>query len=87
MNDTAVITLIVVSAALTIFLILFSLMLYNLVCLVRQVRKIVEKAENVATSVESAASAFEKTATPIAALKVVANIVESVAKLKKKREN
>lgn len=86
MNDTAVITLVVVSTALTIFLILFSLVLFNIVRLLRQVRRIVEKAENVAVSVETAASAFEKTASPLATLKVIGNIVENVTKFKQRKD-
>lgn len=86
MNDTAVITLVVVSTALTIFLILFSMVLFNIVQVLRQVRRIVEKAENVAISVESAASAFEKTASPLAALKVIGSIVENVSKIKHRKD-
>lgn len=86
MNDTAVITLIVVSAALTIFLVLGCLVLYNIVCLLKQVRRVVQKAESVAESVESAANVLDRTASPLAALKIVGSIVENVARLKNKRE-
>lgn len=87
MNDTAVITLVVVSSALTVFLIVGILVLYNIVCLVKQVRRVVDKAESVASSVESAASAFEKSAAPMAALKVIGNIVENVSKFKQGKHN
>ena len=86
MNDTAVVTLIVVSAALTIFLILFSLVLLNIVLVLRQVRRVMGRAENAAASVEAAAEAFEKSATPLAALKIIGRIVENATKFKNRRD-
>lgn len=85
MNDAATITLIIVSSVVSIFLILFSLVLVDILRLVKQIRKIAERAETVASSVESAANAFEKSAGPIAALKLVASIVENVRHHKSKK--
>jgi len=86
MNDTAVITLVVVSAALVVFLILFSIALGYFISILKQVKRITVRAENVADTVESAASTFEKAASPLAVLKVIGNIVESASKFKRKRD-
>ena len=85
MNDTAVITLIVVSAALTVFLILFCIALGYLISVLRQVKRITERAENVADTMESAANTFRRTASPLAALKLVSDIVANAAKLKRRK--
>ena len=86
MNDTAVITLVVVSAALVVFLILFSVALGYFISILKQVKRLTARAENVADSVESAASTFEKAASPLAVLKVIGNIVDSASKFKRKRD-
>jgi len=84
MNNTAVVTLIVVSAALTFFLIMLSLALYYLISILKQVKRMAAKAENVVGSVEAAAEAFEEKASSLAILKVISNIVTQASKFKKK---
>lgn len=86
MNDTAVVTLIVVSATLVVFLILFCVALGYLISVLKQIKRITDKAENVAVSVESAAAAFENKASSLAALKVIGNIVEQVSKFKRRKD-
>ena len=86
MNDTAVITLVVVSAVLVILLILLCVAVYSFIQILKAVRRVVDKAENVAVSVENVASTLENSAGPLAALKVVANIVENATKFKKGKE-
>jgi hypothetical protein len=85
MNDTAVILLAVVSVALTIFLILLSVALGYFISLLKQLKRISAKAENVADSVESAASAFEKSASPLAILKLVSNIVDQASRGRRRK--
>lgn len=51
----------------------------------KQVRRITERAENVADSVEAAAAAFERTASPLAVLKVIGNIVEQATKFRNRK--
>ena len=85
MNNTAVVTLIVVSAALTVFLILFSVALGYFISILKQVKRITERAENVADTVESAANTFEKVASPLAVLKVIGGIVESAGRFKRRK--
>lgn len=86
MNDTAVVTLIVVSAALTVFLIAFSVALFYAISILKQVKRISERAENVADSVESAAAAFEKTASPLAILKIIGSIIDNANKLRRRKD-
>ncbi len=82
--DSSTETLVVItSAVLVVFLVLFSVALFFIIMTLRRVRKIVDRAENVAGSVEAAASAFEKSATPLAILKMVSNIVTHAQKKKK----
>lgn len=85
MNNTAVITLVVVSVALTVFLILFCIALGYSISILKQIKRLSTRAENVAESVESAASTFEKAASPIAVLKVIGNIVQTASKFGKKK--
>lgn len=73
----------ITSIVLVIFLALFSVALFYIIMTLRRVRTIVDRAENVAGSVEAAASAFEKSATPLAILKMVSNIVAHAQKKKK----
>ena len=86
MNDTAVVTLIVVSAALTFFLIAFTVGLIYLISILKQVKRITERAENVADSVESAAAAFERTASPLAVLKIIGSIIENANKIRRRKD-
>ena len=82
--DTATqILVIIISAVLGIFLVLFIIALVYVIGIAHRVKEIVSRAESVAGSVEAAASAFEKTATPLAVLKLVSNIVAHAQKRKK----
>lgn len=51
--------------------------------MVRRAKKFVDRAEDVADSVEAAASAFKKTAAPIAIFKFISKIVAQSQKRKK----
>lgn len=85
MNDTAVVTLIVVSAALVVFLILFSVALGYSILVLKQVKRITARAENVADTMESAANTFGKVASPLAVIKIIGSIVEGANKFKRKK--
>ncbi|MBI5906840.1 hypothetical protein HY857_02190 [Candidatus Saccharibacteria bacterium] len=85
MDSAAEALLIIVSATLSVFLILLIVVVVYVISLLKQIRRIAEHAENVADSVESAASAFEKTASPLAVLKIVGSIVENAAKFRRKK--
>lgn len=86
MNTTELVFLIILSTTLSIFLILFSVALGYLISILKQIKKIVERAENVAGTVESAAAAFERTASPLAILKLIGNIVEQASKFKRRKD-
>jgi uncharacterized protein YpmB len=85
METASWILLIVVSSALTIFLIVAIVAGVYFVKILKQVKRITEQAESVVDSVESAAHTFEKAASPLAVLKLVGNIVEQATKFGKKR--
>jgi hypothetical protein len=53
--------------------------------LVKQARRVMEHAESAADSVEAAAAAFERTATPLSVLKVIGNIIGQSSRMKKKK--
>jgi hypothetical protein len=84
MEDAAYWLLIIVSSTLTVFLILLIIALIYFIKLLGSLRRISTKAENVAESVEAAAETFERSAKPMAVLKLVSNIADSVAKFRKK---
>lgn len=83
MDTAAEILLIIVSSVLSVFLILLIVALSYGICIMRRVKKIVAHAEDVADSVEAAASAFEKTATPLAVFKFISKIVKHSKKRSK----
>lgn len=84
MDTTAEVLLIVVSSVLSVFLILLIIALVFCISVMRRVKKIIDHAENVAGSVEAAASAFEKTATPLAVFKFISKIVAHAQKHNKR---
>lgn len=76
MEDTALILLIVVSATLSVFLILLgTVAIYAL--------KMLRRAERVADSVESAASAVRRGATAMPFVKLITNVVSRTHNRKK----
>lgn len=83
MDTTAEVLLIIVSSVLSIFLILLIVALSYGISMMRRAKRILDRAENVADSVEAAASAFEKTATPVAIFKFISKIVSHAQKRKK----
>jgi hypothetical protein len=85
MDTAAEVLLIVVSSTLTVFLIAFIVMLVYLIGILKQIRRITEKAENAAESVEAAAATFEKAASPLAILKIISNIIDQTARMRRKK--
>lgn len=78
MDSAAQVLLIIVSSVLSVFLILLAIAAIYAIAVLKRVNQIVDRAENVADTMEAAARAFEKTAGPIAIIKLIANIVGSV---------
>ncbi|MBX4201396.1 hypothetical protein KW803_00670 [Candidatus Saccharibacteria bacterium] len=85
-DNASEILLIVVSTTLSIFLIVGIIALIYIVKILKQVRRITDKAENVADSVEAAATTFEKAASPLAIVKIIGGIVDQATKTRKRKD-
>ena len=86
MNTASEVLLIIVSAILAIFLLVLIAATIYVVKILRQVKRITERAETVAGSVEAAASAFGRTAAPLAVLKIISKIVKQSNRTRKGRK-
>ena len=75
--------MIIVSSVLAIFLLVLIWALVYMVKILKQTRRVMERAENVADSVEAATAAFERAASPLAVLKIIGNIVDQTSKYRK----
>lgn len=84
METASEVLLIIVSAVLSLFLIISIIALVYLIKVLKQVKRITAQAENVVDSVEAAANTFQKAASPLALLKLVGSIVENASKFKRK---
>ncbi|HEU5004618.1 MAG TPA: hypothetical protein VFT49_00845 [Candidatus Saccharimonadales bacterium] len=84
MNTAALVLLIIVSSVLSVFLVFLIVALGYFISVLKQVKRITARAESVADTVESAASAFERASSPIAVIKLIGKIVEQTAGFKKK---
>ena len=76
----------ILAAALAVLLTVSIVFMIYLVKLVIQLRKITEKAEQVADNVEAASSFFRQSAAPIAISKFFANIIEAVGDKSSKKK-
>jgi len=85
MNTASEILVMLVSSILAIFLIVLIVAGVYFVKVLRQVRRITERAEDVAGSVEAAASTIGRAASPLAVLKLIGTIVEHSTKFRKRR--
>lgn len=85
MDTAAEILVIIVSAVLAIFLVVLIIVLLQANKVIKQVKSITARAENVADSMEAAAAAFERTASPLAIIKIIGNIVEQSTRIRKRK--
>lgn len=85
MNTASEVLVIIVSSILAIFLIVLIVASVYAVKVLKQVRRITERAENVAGTVEAAASTIGRAASPLAVLKIIGSIVEHSSKLRKRK--
>jgi len=76
METAALILLIVVSAALTIFLIVAIVLFVVLVKLINKLRYLVEQAEKAVDTVTTAGELLKNASGPLAVVKMVRNIVK-----------
>jgi len=86
MNTTFDILVIVLSVLLGLFLILAIVTISLILKVVASVRRVVAKGEQVIDSAEAAAEMFKNAAGPLGALKTFAQIIDTVAKHKRRKE-
>lgn len=82
---------ILLSIMLGLFLLLCIVLLIKIIQIINQIKRITDHAEQAVDKAEHIASFFEKTATPVAIMKLIANISDYVSKAagraKNKRED
>jgi predicted PurR-regulated permease PerM len=71
---------IILSVMLAFFLLLSIVLLVRILQIIKQVKRITDHAEHAVDKAEEIASFFEKTATPVALVKLIANISEKFTK-------
>lgn len=86
MDTAAYILVIINSVFLALFLLLAIVATVAVIKLVKQIRLAVDKAEDVIETAEEVADAFKNVGGPLAALKLVKNIVELVNKHSNKKK-
>jgi hypothetical protein len=88
MDTASQILLIIVSATLTLFLVVGIVALIKTIQVMNHLKRITEKAESIADKAEAVGEFFQKTAGPAAITKLVSNIVHAVHdKKESKKEN
>lgn len=85
MNTTEEVFFIILSVSVTMLCLFLIAAAVYVLGILKQVKKVTNRAEEVAESVESAADSVRAAASPIAAIKVIAKIVERAAGANKKR--
>lgn len=86
MDTVPEVLLIIVSAVLVIFLMAMIALAYYLITVMKDVKRISQRADNVASAIDSAAHAFEKSATPIALVKLAGAIFSRARKVHKDKK-
>jgi hypothetical protein len=84
MNTTDQVLLIVVGALLSVFLLLCIAVMAGVLKLIKVLREMVAKAEEVVDSVESAAEVLRDTGGPLAMFKLIRNIMKATQKGKRR---
>jgi ABC-type multidrug transport system fused ATPase/permease subunit len=85
METASLVLLIVVSSALTVFLIVLIVAGVYFINVLKQVKKITAQAESAVDSIEAAAAAVQRSTSPLAVLKLIGNIVSQASKMNNKR--
>ncbi|MEX2014307.1 MAG: hypothetical protein WD885_00020 [Candidatus Saccharimonadales bacterium] len=81
MNDVWFESLVILlSIMLGLFLLLAIILVVKIIQIVSQIKRIVDHAEQAVDKAEHIASFFEKTATPVAFIKLISNISDYVTK-------
>lgn len=85
MNTTEQVLLIILAATLALFLILAIIVVVQIMRLLKAVNKITAKAEHVIETAENVGEVFKNAAGPLALLRVVSNVVETITKAKRRK--
>lgn len=80
------ILVIINSVVLVIFLLIAIIAGIKLVVVLRQVQRVVQKAEDAADTVESVGKAIKEAVVPLGAVKIVSNIFEHVTRQKSSKK-
>lgn len=83
MDTAAEVLLIIVSSVLVIFLLALIAVAYYFISVLRDIKRISQKADTAASAIESAAEAFQRAASPLAYAKLIRKIFR---KIKDKKE-
>lgn len=84
MDTASEVLLIIVSSVLSVFLIVLIITLGYFISILKQVKRITERAENMADTMESAAENIKNASSRVAVFKMIAKLVETAAKNGKK---
>ena len=80
MDTTLKILIIIVSSALSVFLIVAILLIVKLIQITKSLKRIALKAEKIADSADAIGTFFKRTASPIALGRFITNIMDAVRK-------
>jgi len=78
---------VILSVMLALFLLLSIVLIVRFIQITKQIKRITDHAENAVDKAEEIASFFEKTATPVAIMKIIANVSDTVTKAAGKVNN
>jgi len=77
MDRSMEVLVIIVSATLSIFLVVGIIVLVKVIQILKDIKNILRKAEQIADKAEAVGEFFQKTAGPAALAKLIANILQS----------
>ena len=84
--DRATETLVIInSVVLIVFLLLAIYVLIQAIMFIRKIKRLAEKAENLADAVESIGQAFKHASTPVAITKVLTTFAKAAASINKSK--
>lgn len=85
MNEAAEILVIITSSVLILFLLLAIILLTQFIFLIRRIKKLIHKAENMADAVEAIGETLSKASFSAGLANVVGSFIGSLSKAKNKR--
>ena len=76
MSTTELVFFIILSVSAAIMFLVFAIAIVYIVSILRQARRLINRAEDVADSVEAAAASFERISSPLNAVKMIYKIID-----------